>query len=193
MSVELEDRVTDLETVLARFIIQTERTISRLEKSEQSFQREMRAESRAANKRWGEIANSLGRLVEDIAAPNLSGVAKTFFGCEGEPDFFATQVKKVHSKDKTKRREFDVVAAYNDIFIINETKSRAKIEYIQDFQKALEDWQNYFPEYVRCKIIPVFCSLYVPNDALSYLTKSKIYAMGMGADNMTILNPELDF
>ena len=39
------------------------------------------------NKKWGELANKMGTIVEDIVAPGLKGVGARYFGIE-EFDFF---------------------------------------------------------------------------------------------------------
>ena len=49
---------------------------------------------------------------------------------------------------------------------------------------------DYFPESARKRLIPIFASLYIPANILSYLTKNKIYAMAIKDDTMAILNFE---
>jgi hypothetical protein len=72
--------------------------------------------------------------------------------------------------------------------LLNETKATAKVEYIDDFLKALEDIEGYFPEYQGKTIIPIFASLYLGEDIVNYLTKKKIFAMAMGNETMELLN-----
>jgi hypothetical protein len=151
------------------------------------FKNEMRAFKGEMNKRWGDLANSLGRLVEDIAAPNIPGLAKQYFGCE-ELDFFAVRLKKRHAMDKSRRREFDVVAMANSYLFINETKVEGRSDYVDQFVKALTEWQAYFPEYADKTLVPIFGSLYLGEDVVNYLTKQKIYAMAMKEDGMALLN-----
>jgi len=56
---------------------------------------------------------------------------------------------------------------------------------------AVKEVYDYFPIHKDKKIIPVFSSFYLPEDVVKYLTKNKIYALGMKDDTMDILNPEL--
>ncbi|KJU87508.1 hypothetical protein MBAV_000296 [Candidatus Magnetobacterium bavaricum] len=67
------------------------------------------AERRQWNKKWGETANRLGTLVEDIVAPNIEGLALGHFGCK-RIDLFAHRIKKTSIKDRSKQREFYCIA-----------------------------------------------------------------------------------
>ncbi|PMQ01786.1 MAG: hypothetical protein CBR30_03705 [Dictyoglomus sp. NZ13-RE01] len=176
-----------LESILSQFIVNTDVALRRLETSLEEFKDEMKAFKDEMNKRWGDLANKMGTLVEDIVAPNIGGVAKKYFGCE-DFDFFAVRVRRRNTKDRSKFREFDVIAIWNDNVIINETKSNPRMEYINEFIDVLKEIYDYFPEYKDKKIIPIFSSLYLPEEVVVYLTKKKIYAMAMKDDNMDILN-----
>lgn len=146
-------------------------------------------ERKMAYRQWGELANKMGTIVEDMVIPNISGIAKKYFGCK-EFDFFASRIKKKNSKDRSKHREFDVIAIFDDKVIVNETKSTPRITYIDDFCAVLKEFYDYFPEYKGKEIIPIFSSLYLSDDVISYLTKNKIYAMAIKEETMDILNFE---
>lgn len=141
------------------------------------------------NKRWGEIANKMGTLVEDMVAPNIIGIAKKYFKCEEFEDFMLRR-KRRHSKDKTKRREFDIIAVCDNLVILNETKSTPRVNYIDEFIMALTEFFDYFPEYKGKELVPIFASLYLEKDVLNYLTKKKIYAMAIKEDTMDLINFE---
>jgi len=151
--------------------------------------RQWEEEKRDMNKLWIEIVNNMGTLAEDIVAPNISGIAQKYFGCSDIKDFMVRRRKK-NTKDASKVREFDVIAVCDDKVIINETKSTPKIEYINEFINVLKEIYDYFPEYRDKKIIPIFSSLYIPEDLVTYLTKNRIYAMAMKDDTMDLLNFE---
>jgi hypothetical protein len=151
------------------------------------FKDEMQKEVKRVNKQWGELANKMGTVVEDIVAPNIPSIAKEYFKCE-DIEFFGVRVRKRNTKDRAKIREFDVIAVCDDKVIINETKSTPRLDYINDFIEVLRDIHDYFPEYKGKKIIPIFASLYITEDVVNFLSKNKIYAMGMRDDTMDILN-----
>lgn len=206
-----KDRVDNLERVLAEYIknignaqMQTEREIREFKEEVKEFKDEMkefkdemkefkdemREDRRNMNKKWGEIANKMGTVVEDIVAPNIPRIAQEYFQCE-DAEFFGLRVTKRNSKDKSRSREFDIIAVYDDKILINETKSSPRIDYINEFIEVLKEVYDYFPEYKGKRIIPIFSSLYIPENVVTYLTKVKVYAMAMRDDVMELLNPRI--
>jgi len=155
-----------------------------------AFKDETREDRKRMNKQWGDLANRLGTLAEDVVAPNIPRIVKEYFNCDTILDF-AVRRRVVNSKEPKKAREFDAFTVCNDFLLVNETKSTPKIEYIDAFIESLKEIYDYFPDYRDKKIIPVFSSFYLPEDVVTYLTKNKIYALGMKDDTMEILNPEL--
>src|SRR3990167_972143 len=200
----VKDKVDTLERVLEEYIknvgnaqMQTEREMrgfkdemrefkdemKEFKDEMKEFKDEMREDRRNMNKKWGEIVNKMGTLVEDIVAPNIPRIAREYFKCE-DMEFFGLRVTKRNSKDKSKSREFDIIAVCGDTVIINETKSSPRVDYINEFLEILKEVCEYFPEYESKKIIPIFSSLYIPENVVTYLTKVKIYAMAMKDDVM---------
>ena len=196
METVVEEKVNYLESVLSQFIVSTNTSLDRLERNISVLTREMRdykdesrAERRAMNKKWGELANKMGTVVEDIVAPSLGGIAREYFNVD-QFDFFAVRVRK-RKNGGTIMREFDVVAENKDYFFLVETKSTARTEYIRKFIEFIPDIPSWFPEAKEKKIIPVFASLLLPDDSIAYLTNNNVFAMAMKDDNMDLLNPQL--
>ena len=145
------------------------------------------------NPQWGDLANKMGTLVEDIVAPNLPRIARRCFGCE-DLDYFAVRVRKKSGKDQGQRREFDVIAVCEGIFILNETKSSPETRDVDKLAAFLESGTlfDYFPEYEGYRIVPVFASLYMDDSLIAYLTRKKIYALTLKEDTMDIVNLGLE-
>ncbi len=201
----VEERLSSLEAVLESFIISTHVMIREIKKENAAMKqdteimkREMNQDSakmkqdtevmkREMNKKWGELANKMGTIVEDIVAPNIAGIAKKYFNVD-DFEFFAIRVKCKNSVDATSSREFDVIAVSKEFFFVNETKSTAKISYVSEFIDVLKDIYNYFPNYKEKKVVPIFSSLNIPDDVKKYLTKHHIYAMTMKDDTMDLVN-----
>jgi hypothetical protein len=139
------------------------------------------------NKKWGELSNKLGTIVEDIVAPNIPRIAKELFGCEEVDDLMVRRYVR-NKENPALRREFDVIAVCGDKVLINETKSTVRIDYINSFIETLPQIFDYFPEYSDKVIVPVFSSLGIAPDMVNYLTKNRIYALAMGDENMELLN-----
>jgi len=192
-----EERIERLENVmieLAEAQMRTHVSLKKLSDEMQEFKDEMREfkeESRAdrkqMNKQWGELAHKMGTIVEDIVAPNIPRIAREYFGF-GEIEDFMVRRQVRNKKDRAKRREFDVIAVGENQVIINETKSTPRIDYIDQFIELLPQIEDYFPEYAGKKIIPIFASLYIGEDVVNYLTRNRIYAMGMGEETMELIN-----
>jgi len=194
MSEEVNERVGTLEVVLGEFIVQTNRSLNRLEREMREFKDEMRGfkdemrlDRKELNKKWGELANRLGTLAEDIAAPNIRTIALEYFDCSEIDDYGVRRMRRNRHNRKL-ILEFDVVLSCQDYLFINETKSTADIAYIDTFMEKLSDIFAYFPEHEGKVVVPVFSSLSLSEAMVSYLTERRILAMAMGGETMVLLN-----
>jgi len=203
----IKERVDKLEKLMAELIKAQHRTeleLERLSREMREFKDEVRNEMKEfknemrrdmkefkeeTNKRWGELANKLGTIVEDIIAPAVSPVIKQYFNCEVND----LQVNRKKKDIKTGLKdEFDVIAVSDEcktVFLV-EVKSTPKIDYINEFKdKKIDRFLALFPEYREYKLIPIFASLRLEEDIINYLTKQKIYAMAYKEwEYMDILN-----
>jgi Skp family chaperone for outer membrane proteins len=174
-------------------LLQFQQSVSEFQKSVSEFKQSVLEDSqrwekerREMSKRWGELANKMGTLVEDIVAPNIRRVAKELFGVE-EIDFSVRRVVH-HPTDKSRLKDFDALLIGADAIVLNETKSTVRQSYIDDFIAFIPTVFEYLPEHTGKRVIPVFSSLYIPEQFVRYLTANKIYAMAMGDETMEILN-----
>jgi len=151
------------------------------------FKDEAQRDRKKMNKKWGDLANKMGTLVEDFAIPNIPGIAEKYFNIK-EFDFLAARIKKRNTKDRSIEKEFDVIAVSEKYIIVNETKPKFYMSFVKDFQETLAQIFDYFPEYSSKKIIPIFCSLYIASNDAAYLSKNKIFAMCMKDDTMELMN-----
>ena len=151
--------------------------------------KEAARERKEMNKRWGELANSMGTVVEDIVAPSIRRLAHEVFDCGGL-QHFATRTARTRSDAPSHEREFDALYVGTQAVLLNETKASARPEYARAFVRFLESGQfaRYFPEYRELPIVPVFSSLSIPADVVTYLTRRGIYAVAMGDEAMQVLN-----
>lgn len=223
----VDDRVSDVETALARFITETDSRLARLERivernekegararaeaarerqemreaiaksSEEAsegikaMREERLAAERAMNKRWGELANKWGTVVEDIVAPSVRRLALEVFDC-GEMEFFSPRVTRVRSDDRSRRREFDAIYIGTKGVLLNETKSAPRSRDVRSFADFLSsgEFALYFPEYRDLPVVPVFSALSLPADMVTNLTRHGIYALAMGDYAMQVVNLE---
>jgi Sec-independent protein translocase protein TatA len=159
---------------------------AKLEQEREKERQEREKERREMNKKWGELANKMGTLVEDIVAPNIRRVARELFGIE-EVDF-SVRREVHHPADKSRLKDFDALLIGTDAIVLNETKSTVRQSYIEEFIAFIPTVFEYLPEHRGKRVIPVFSSLYIPEQFVRYLTANKIYAMAMGDETMEILN-----
>lgn len=181
-------KVSDLEKALTNFVNQTNYTIGNLAYEMERFKDEMKRSQKDMNKKWGELANKMGTIIEDIVAPNIPRIATDYFEIK--------DIQRIMVNIKMKypqSREFDVIVVSENKVILNETKSTPRISYIEDFIDFLKTDQffTYFPEFKGRKIIPVFSSLHLDESVVAFLSKNKIFALAMKDDTMDILNPEI--
>jgi Sec-independent protein translocase protein TatA len=151
------------------------------------LEQEREKERREMNKKWGELANKMGTLVEDIIAPNIQRLACELFDVGDLVDF--SEFRSItHPTDKSRFKDFDALFIGSRGIILNETASTVRQSYIDEFIAFIPTVFEYLPEHKGKRVIPVFSSLYIPEQFVRYLTANKIYAMAMGDETMEILN-----
>ena len=153
------------------------------------YREESARERREMNRRWGELANRMGTLVEDIVAPSVRRLARDVFDC-GQEQYFATRVARKRSDDLSRGREFDALYVGTEAVLLNETKTSPRSTDARDFARFVEtgEFARYYPEYGDLPIVPVFSSLSIPEDMVEYLTRRGIYALAMGDEAMQVIN-----
>ncbi len=213
LEMPVKKRVSDLERLMAqliRTVEQTERQGQRMQHSVELLSEEMRdfkeemrdfkEEMRdfkdemlefktEGRKQWGELANKMGTMVEDLVAPSIERILREVVGCDKEQvEYVAVRVKRRHPETK-QHREFDVVAVCGDYLLINETKSSLNAEAINRFaQKSLPQVRDYFPEFADKKVIGAIASLYVNDSLVRRGERLGLIVLGFGEDVMDVLN-----
>ena len=160
-----------------------------LDRSIQEMKREAARERKEMNKRWGDLANKMGTVVEDIVAPSVRRLARELFDC-GEERYFATRVSVHRSDDPSRQREFDALYVGTRAVLLNETKSSPRSDDAKAFVDFLQrqEFGRYYPQYGKLPIVPAFSSLSLADDLVRFLTRRGIYALAMGDQAMRVLN-----
>ncbi len=177
---DFKDEMKDFKDEMKDFKNNMEKVVERMEADTRKLRKELKEES-------GRVDNKMGTLVENMVAPGIPGIARTYFG-DDDLIFFSIRVKKKSSGDSGRKREFDVIAFSEKNFYVTETKSEPRPELAKKFAKILPQLPDYFPECRDRNIIPIFSSLYIPDNVKNYLTRLGIYAMGLNEDTMDLLN-----
>jgi hypothetical protein len=152
-----------------------------------TFKDEMRASSDRADRRWGELANKMGTLVEDIVAPGIPTIFKAVFGQEAEPASGIRQ-RRPHRHDPARRREFDVIAWGGGVFLVVETKSALAPENIGRFLETLGEVRDYLPEAEGQRVVGALASFYVESSLVLGGERQGLLMLGLAKGLLDVLN-----
>ncbi len=153
----------------------------------EQFKIEMRQSKRDLDKKWGDLANKLGTIVEDILAPNLRRLAREYFGFEIIQDFMIRRSRR-GGPGLPEETEFDTLVVGPTAVLLGEAKSSPSLEYAEAFAAKVRVFFDFFPEYAGRRLIPVFGSWAIADPVVQRLTAHRIYAMRMGEDTMELAN-----
>jgi len=181
----LEDTIREL-TELHKL---TELSIQSLSKETKEFKEESKKSRDDMNRRWGELANKMGTIVEDLIYPNLPIVLSKEFSLD-EPRSMGIRVRRTLTKQGI-RGEIDAYFIYGDIAFINETKSTPSLDYLHKFDEFMRaKFEILFEEFIGLKIIPIFSSLNLSPEVVAEATKLGIFAVNIYRDILTFKNLE---
>jgi len=142
--ITVEKKVTDLEKALMQMVYQSRQTDIRFAAfvdEMAAFKDETRANLRKLdqitadmNHKWGELANKMGTLAEDIVAPGFPYLIERSLGISVEDIAVRRRTKDPDGNSW----EFDVVARAGDYFFVVDIKSSYnRTEYLDYFQNTL--------------------------------------------------------
>jgi hypothetical protein len=211
-SVEMAEFREQAEKDREAFIKQAENDreafIKQSEKEREAFSNEIRSLIQAGDERYkqreaerdkewrrynldlGRIANKHGTMVEDLVGPSICRILRETLGVdEDTPCYEQVRVKRPYRGDKSRRREFDVIAECLDYVLINETKSSLITADIDKFLETMSSLRDYFPEYADYKLIGAVASLYIDEGVVNYATKKGLLALAVGMELMDVQNP----
>jgi myosin heavy subunit len=165
---EFKDEMKEFKDEMKEFKDQTVASGDRMEADRKEMARQW-------NKQWGELANKMGTLVEDIIAPAVRPVMAQCF--KEEVDYRAVNVRK-HDKATGLRGEFDVVASSQSYVFLVETKSSPKVSDITHLlEQKVPRFRELFPEFADLKMIPVLASLRFEDSMLQPATEAGVFLM----------------
>ena len=152
---------------------------------------EYRAERREMNRQWGALANKMGTMAEDLVAPSIPRILRTIFGCpDDRVEEMAVRVVRRSRENPAITREFDVITACGDYFLINETKSTLAPEDVTDFVEVLASVRQFFPEQAHRQIIGVIASLYVDESLVRFAERNGLIVLSFGDAVMDLRNSD---
>jgi hypothetical protein len=185
------ERVDRLEEALQDFITNVGIEFNKLYNSQmrteaemRAFKDEMRQQSRDMNRKWGEISNKLGTMVEDLVAPSLSRIVEERLG-EIVLDLMPRRKRRLADG---RVREFDAVAVTSSLVCLNSTKATLRSADVDRFVDDIAAFRQFFPEYDVLPLVGILASLAVDDSVLSYAEKQGFLVLAVGDEFMEIKN-----
>jgi len=200
---KIEERVSNLELTLEKFITQTNyslnklsQDIDRLTKGIEEFKKEM-AEFKnemkefknemieyknESNRRMSYLEKKFGTLVEDIVAQGCDSALKKKFNIE-----IIDLAVRVRKRKGNYRDEFDIIAVGDDdkIYMI-EVKSKPESSDVKEtIEKCKKLKKNI---YIDKEVIPILASIYMDESIIKHASRKNLYIMIMKGDYLEIIN-----
>jgi hypothetical protein len=186
MDEEFEKYKQQVDKQINEYKQENDRRFAKMDEEFEKYKKQVNEQIRDMNKRWGEISNKMGTIVEDIISPATRPVLEKYFKCNIEKKLVNVEVNEenIHT-------EFDVIAVSEScktVFLI-EVKTTFRGKFVEDLFEKIEKFKKAFPEYKDYKIVPILASLSMDENTVNILTKNKIYAMAYREwEYMDILN-----
>lgn len=173
--------------------LRTEMSLQQLSEEMREFKSEMldfKAEAerdrKAMHKAWGDLANKLGTIIEDIVAPNILWIAVEDFGFSTIDDFLIRPQRRSR-RGADRRVEFDVVCTGPERIIVAEAKSTATESGVERFGERVKDFFDFYPEYEGRELVKVFASSSFSPGVCELVSSKGFFGMAMGEGTMQIV------
>jgi|GEM_PF-665136 len=138
------------------------------------------------NLQWGNLANKMGTLVEDIFSPSIDQAIQKHFRVQCD----IIDTNKLIRKGK-ESLELDILALSRETkqaFIVEVKSSPDRIEYIDKFIEKLKRVPQFLPELEDYTLIGIYAGLNMNEETVNILTQKKLYAMIVKGDILEIVN-----
>lgn len=154
----------------------TEKFKNEVRKDTERFKEEMRNDRREMNRQWGNLANKMGTLVEDIFIPGVKETVVKYF--DAEIRSFGIRISRIN-RETGEEGEFDVVAVADPYVFLVEVKSTPDRRDIDRLIKTIVPrFRRLFPEYEEGTMIPILGSLSFSPEMIPYASQAGVYLLG---------------
>ena len=149
-----------------------------------AFKEEGREQNREMNRRWGELANKMGTMVEDLVAPSLPRIIQELL----DQDVIDLMVRWKRKLADGRVREYDAVAITAELICLNSTKSTLRSTDVDQFVEEIDYFREFFPEYRDHPVVGILASLAVEESVLNYAEKQGFVVLAVGDQVMEVKN-----
>jgi hypothetical protein len=146
----------------------------------------MEAETRKMKQVWGDLANKMGTVAEDVVAPNIPRLAIEELGF-AEVEDLMVRVRRASRRGEKRRREWDVICSGPDKVVVVEVKSTPSMDKVREVPERLAEFFDFFPEYEGRELIGIVASWAIDADLRTGIGAMGLYGLAMGEDTMEIV------
>jgi len=148
------------------------------------FKRESVAERREMNRRWGELANKLGTMVEDLVFPSLGRILKETLGRDCD---------SIHARVRVRQpdgwmHEFDAYALAPDLAAVNSTKATLRSADVDKLVDEITTFRALLPAHAHLPVVGILATLAVDPSVLNYAQKKGFLMLAVGDQVMEVKN-----
>jgi hypothetical protein len=194
----VEERVDRLEELIQEFVtnvgiefnklynsqMRTEAELRAFKDEMKDFKEESRRQTREMNRQWGDLANKLGTMVEDLVAPSLPRIVREVL----DRDVIDLSVRRKRKLPDGRVHEYDAIAVTDDVVCLNSTKSTLRSTDVDRFVEELAGFREFFPEYQDTPLVGILASLAVEESVLNYAEKVGFVVLATGDQLMEVKN-----
>lgn len=149
------------------------------------YKEENRQQICAMNRQWGDLANKLGSVVEDLVYPTLPRILRDMLG----RDIMDLGIRRKRRLADGRVKEFDAVAVMTDLAGLNSTKATWTSADVDRFVDDIPVFREFFPEYRELPVVGILAMLAVEDSVLNYAMKSGFLVLAVGDELMEVKNP----
>ena len=199
------ERVDRLEASIDRFVASVGIEFNKLYKSQQRTEAQMRefkdemrefkdemlgfkaesiAERREMNRKWGDLANKLGTMVEDLVYPSLPRILRETLGRE----FDSIQARVRLRLPDGRVREFDAFAIAPDVAALNSTKATLRSADVDRLIDEIAAFREFLPARAHLPVVGILATLSVDDSVLNYAERLGFLVLAVGDQVMEVKN-----
>jgi len=98
------------------------------------------------------------------------------------------RIKRPHPKTGL-LKEFDVIRAYGDYALVNETKSTLRPQDVDHVLVTVKEIREYFHEYKGRRLIASLATLNADESLVTYASRKGVVVLAVGDELMDMMNP----
>jgi len=149
-----------------------------------TFKDETRNDRREMNRKWGDLSNKLGTMVEDLVYPSLARVVGEVF----QREVVDLSIRRRRRGPEGQIKEFDAIALTEELVCLNSTKAALRIGDVDAFVADLATFRAYFPEHRSLPLVGILATLAVEESVLSYAERQGFLVLAVGDELMEVKN-----